>query len=185
MHSGRSGGRTEGPRRLTRSVQSGSESRSCASRITVTISAMMSLIPKSLGVKTRATTAHRRGRHGVLGADASDGAACRGSSPAALAGRGSDKTTKSMREELMGLAKGLNLTVRNVATHTREELTEQEGMEQLGAYSHLARLLDKCTVAARRRLRHKRLRLRPNPRRQPHWHRRSDRAVSAHGSSHS
>jgi len=46
----------------------------------------------------------------------------------------------------MALAKGHNLTVRNVATHTREELTEQEGMEQLGAYSHLARLLDKCTV---------------------------------------
>jgi len=50
----------------------------------------------------------------------------------------------------MALAKGLNLTVRNVATHTRKELTEQEGMEQLGAYSHLARLLDKCTVARHR-----------------------------------
>lgn len=61
-------------------------------------------------------------------------------------GADSDKTTKSMREGLMGLAKGLNLAVRNVATHTRKELTEQEGMEQLGAYSHLARLLDKCTV---------------------------------------
>jgi hypothetical protein len=46
----------------------------------------------------------------------------------------------------MGLAKGLNLTIRNVATHTRMELTEQEGMEQLGAYSHLARLLDQCSA---------------------------------------
>jgi Protein of unknown function (Hypoth_ymh) len=44
------------------------------------------------------------------------------------------------------LAKGLNLTIRNVATHTRRELTEQEGMEQLGAYSHLARLLDQCSA---------------------------------------
>lgn len=90
--------------------------------------------------------AHRRGRHGVLGADPGDGAARRGSSSAEVAGADSDKTTKSMREGLIGLAKGLNLAVRNVATHTRKELTEQEGMEQLGAYSHLARLLDKCTV---------------------------------------
>lgn len=46
-----------------------------------------------------------------------------------------NKTTKSMREGLMGLAKGLKLAVRNVATHTRKELTEQEGMEH-SALSH-------------------------------------------------
>ncbi|GAA4659030.1 hypothetical protein GCM10023347_07940 [Streptomyces chumphonensis] len=39
-----------------------------------------------------------------------------------------------------------DLTVRNVATHTRDELTEQEGMEQLAAYSYFARLLDQCEV---------------------------------------
>jgi hypothetical protein len=44
-----------------------------------------------------------------------------------------DKTTKGMRAGLEPLAKslnslatGLNLTIRNVTTHTREELSEQE-----------------------------------------------------------
>lgn len=64
-----------------------------------------------------------------------------------------DKTTKSMRggleplaKALNGLATGLNLTVRNVTTHTRDELSEQEGMERLAAYSYLARMLDKCEI---------------------------------------
>ncbi|MDF3313579.1 TIGR02391 family protein [Rhodococcus sp. T2V] len=64
-----------------------------------------------------------------------------------------DKTTKSMRGGLEPLAKslnqlatGLNLTVRNVTTHTRDELSEQEAMERLAAYSYLARLLDRCEV---------------------------------------
>lgn len=65
----------------------------------------------------------------------------------------SDKTTKSMRGGLEPLAKalnslatGLNLIVRNVTTHTRDELGEQEAMERLAAYSYLARLLDKCEI---------------------------------------
>ena len=64
-----------------------------------------------------------------------------------------DKTNKSMRGGLEPLAKalnllatGLNLTVRNVTTHTRDELSEQEGMERLAAYSYLARLLDACEI---------------------------------------
>lgn len=64
-----------------------------------------------------------------------------------------DKTTKSMRggvepltKSLNNLATGLNLTVRNVTTHTRDELSEQEAMERLAAYSYLARLLDRCDV---------------------------------------
>lgn len=61
-------------------------------------------------------------------------------------GPDTDNTVKSMREGLMGLAKGLNLAVRNVATHTRTEISEQDGMERLGAYSHLARLLDQCEI---------------------------------------
>jgi hypothetical protein len=61
-------------------------------------------------------------------------------------GSDTDNTVKSMREGLMGLAKGLNLAVRNVATHSREEISEQDGMERLGAYSHLARLLDQCEI---------------------------------------
>jgi hypothetical protein len=64
-----------------------------------------------------------------------------------------DKTTRSMRGGLEPLAKalnslatGLNLTVRNVTTHTREELSEQDAMERLAAYSYLARLLDACEI---------------------------------------
>ncbi|MDT5026170.1 MAG: hypothetical protein QOE61_2596 [Micromonosporaceae bacterium] len=57
-----------------------------------------------------------------------------------------DKTTKSMRGGLNQLATGLNLTVRNVATHTRNELGEQEAMERLAAYSYLARMLDSCEI---------------------------------------
>ncbi|MFJ2574737.1 TIGR02391 family protein [Streptomyces halstedii] len=64
-----------------------------------------------------------------------------------------DKTNRSMRggmeplaKALNSLATGLNLTVRNVATHTRDELTEQEGMERLAAYSYFARLLDQCGI---------------------------------------
>ena len=66
-----------------------------------------------------------------------------------------DKTVKSMRgglgplaAALNALATGLNLTVRNVTTHTRTELTEQEAMERLAAYSYLARLLDQCEIHA-------------------------------------
>ncbi|UXY25065.1 TIGR02391 family protein (plasmid) [Streptomyces cynarae] len=51
-----------------------------------------------------------------------------------------------MAKALNNLATGLNLTVRNVAAHTRDELTEQEGMERLAAYSYLARLLDQCEI---------------------------------------
>lgn len=63
------------------------------------------------------------------------------------------KTTGSMRHglelvasALTNLAAGLNLTVRNVATHTGDELSEQEAMERLSAYSYLARQLDRCEV---------------------------------------
>ncbi len=63
------------------------------------------------------------------------------------------RTVRSMRggleplaTSLTNLATGLNLTVRNVATHTREEMSEQEAMERLAAYSYLARLLDRCEI---------------------------------------
>ncbi|WP_369268649.1 TIGR02391 family protein [Streptomyces sp. R11] len=68
-------------------------------------------------------------------------------------GPAEDQTVKSMRGGLAplagalnNLATGLNLTVRNVSTHTRDELTEQEGMERLAAYSYFARLLDQCEI---------------------------------------
>lgn len=61
-------------------------------------------------------------------------------------GDATDKTVKSMRGGLNQLATGLNLTIRNVTTHTRAELSEQEGMERLAAYSYFARLLDECEL---------------------------------------
>lgn len=68
-------------------------------------------------------------------------------------GDSEDKTAKSMRAGLEPLAKGLadvasglNLTVRNPTTHSRVELSEQEGLERLAAYSYLARMLDECEV---------------------------------------
>ncbi len=62
-------------------------------------------------------------------------------------GEATNKTVKSMRGGLGPLATGLNLTVRNVTTHTQLELSEQEALERLGAYSYFARLLDECEVA--------------------------------------
>lgn len=63
------------------------------------------------------------------------------------------KTAKGMRgglpafgKVLAGLSVGLNLTVRNSAAHDREEITEQEAMERLAAYSLLARFLDQCEI---------------------------------------
>lgn len=64
-----------------------------------------------------------------------------------------DKTVKSMRggartmaKALSDLAIGATLAIRNVTTHAGGELSEQEGLDRLGAYSYLARLLDQCEV---------------------------------------
>lgn len=68
-------------------------------------------------------------------------------------GKSEDRTVRSMRNGLESLSKslnalatGLNMTIRNVATHDQNELSEQEGMERLAAYSYLARLLDQCEI---------------------------------------
>lgn len=68
-------------------------------------------------------------------------------------GDADDKTVRSMRagleplaEGLADVASGLNLTVRNPTTHSRAELSEEEGLERLAAYSYLARMLDQCEV---------------------------------------
>lgn len=64
-----------------------------------------------------------------------------------------DRTARSIRggleplaRSLSGLATGLTQTVRNPATHSRDELTEQEAMESLAALSLLGRLLDQCEI---------------------------------------
>lgn len=64
-----------------------------------------------------------------------------------------NKTTKSLKAGLQDLGpalqklgRGLNLAVRNVAAHERQELSEQDAMEMLSAYSMFARMLDQCEV---------------------------------------
>ena len=54
--------------------------------------------------------------------------------------------SKPLAKALNGLATGLNLTARNVTTHTRDELAEQQAMQRLAAYSFLAHLLDQCII---------------------------------------
>lgn len=68
-------------------------------------------------------------------------------------GSDEDKTVKSVRggmrpmaKALSDLATGVTLAIRNVTTHAGGELSEQEGLERLAAYSYLARLLDQCHV---------------------------------------
>jgi len=68
-------------------------------------------------------------------------------------GDDADKTVRSTRggarsiaKALTDLAVGTTLAIRNVSTHTGSELSEQEGLERLAAYSYLARLLDSCEI---------------------------------------
>ena len=65
----------------------------------------------------------------------------------------SDKTVKGMKSglpmltvSLKDLAAGLCLVSRNASAHAQRIVNEQEGMEQLAAYSFLARLLDRCEI---------------------------------------
>lgn len=68
-------------------------------------------------------------------------------------GEDDDRTVKSMRAGMQPLAVGLKelatgvqLAVRNPATHTQTELSEQDGLERLAALSYLARMLDRCLI---------------------------------------
>lgn len=68
-------------------------------------------------------------------------------------GDSTDKTVKGMKSglpmltvSLKDLAAGLCLVSRNASAHAQRTVNEQEGMEQLAAYSFLARLLDQCEI---------------------------------------
>lgn len=81
------------------------------------------------------------------------GEPCLGKPKLVWPGEASSKTVKSMRggleplaKALTNLATGLSLTIRNVGTHTQDELSEQHAMERLSAYSYFARLLDECEI---------------------------------------
>lgn len=66
--------------------------------------------------------------------------------PAARTTRSLKAGLQDLGPALQQLAKGLNLAVRNVAAHERQELSEQDAMEMLSAYSMFARMLDQCEV---------------------------------------
>lgn len=57
-----------------------------------------------------------------------------------------DLTVKSVQQGLIQLGAGLQMVVRNPATHARERLTEQEAFEQLAALSMMARFMDACEL---------------------------------------
>lgn len=57
----------------------------------------------------------------------------------------SDRTVSSMQNGLAKYAPGLNMTVRNTATHmASEEMTAQQALERLAALSLLAHWIDEC-----------------------------------------
>jgi hypothetical protein len=58
----------------------------------------------------------------------------------------SDQTVKSMNEGLRSYAPGVQMLIRNPATHGDHELTEQEALERLATLSLLARWLDECKL---------------------------------------
>ena len=58
----------------------------------------------------------------------------------------SDQDVKTMNVGLRQFAPGTNMVIRNPATHTDEDLTEQEGLERLATLSVLAHLVDGCVL---------------------------------------
>lgn len=60
----------------------------------------------------------------------------------------SDQTVRTMNEGLRQYAPGVQLLIRNPATHTAADMTEQDGLERLAALSLLARWLDDCELDA-------------------------------------
>lgn len=61
-------------------------------------------------------------------------------------GKPTDQTVATMQEGLRQFAPGVNMIIRNTATHVREEPDEHVALEQLATLSVLARLVDRCEV---------------------------------------
>lgn len=55
---------------------------------------------------------------------------------------------KTMQAGLLSFAPGVNMVVRNPATHVAEDFTEQDGLEQLATLSVLAKFVDRCGVVS-------------------------------------
>ncbi|MBT2513086.1 TIGR02391 family protein [Arthrobacter sp. ISL-30] len=59
-----------------------------------------------------------------------------------------DQDVKTMQAGLLSFAPGVNMVIRNPATHVAEDFTEQDGLEQLATLSILAKFLDRCVVVS-------------------------------------
>lgn len=59
-----------------------------------------------------------------------------------------DQDVKTMQVGLLSFAPGVNMVIRNPATHVAEDFTEQDGLEQLATLSVLARFMDRCVVVS-------------------------------------
>lgn len=57
-----------------------------------------------------------------------------------------DRDVKTMNDGLRQLAPGVHMTIRNPATHSTDELGEQEALERLAVLSLLARWVDDCRL---------------------------------------
>ncbi|MFF1830676.1 TIGR02391 family protein [Paenarthrobacter sp. NPDC058040] len=63
-------------------------------------------------------------------------------------GDADDQDVKTMQSGLLSFAPGVNMVIRNPATHVSADFTEQDGLEQLATLSVLARLVDGCVVVS-------------------------------------
>lgn len=63
-------------------------------------------------------------------------------------GNSADQGVRSMNDGLRQFAPGVNMVIRNPATHGNGDLSRQDALERLAALSVLAKFVDKCTVVA-------------------------------------
>jgi hypothetical protein len=63
-------------------------------------------------------------------------------------GDSEDHDVKTMQSGLLSFAPGVNMVIRNPATHVAEDFTEQDGLEQLATLSVLAKFVDRCVVVS-------------------------------------
>jgi uncharacterized protein (TIGR02391 family) len=61
-------------------------------------------------------------------------------------GDDSDLTVKAMRSGLLQFAQGCFMAIRNPATHSTDDMPQQEALEQLAVLSTLARWVDQCEL---------------------------------------
>lgn len=61
-------------------------------------------------------------------------------------GDSDDQDVKTMQAGLLSFAPGVNMVIRNPATHVSHPFTEQDGLEQLATLSVLCRFVDQCVV---------------------------------------